>query len=181
VLPSSGKGIPLLCHLPQRVQTCLSASFFVWPCSALVTLVATAPRFDELTGTKGDGTTVPEEILDSIRRNGVCLKGTLFTPLDKSTSTQSLNVQFRKRLDLDVNLVHGFSVPALKTRHENLDIVVIRCCTEGPGCGRDPRRRSWWLETDTEHGSPQLVHACGGRRRKQDNQIGTRCPILQAK
>lgn len=36
---------------------------------------------------------VPEEILASIKRNGVCLKGTLFTPLDKTTSTQSLNVQ----------------------------------------------------------------------------------------
>lgn len=37
---------------------------------------------------------VPKEVLDSIRKNGVCLKGTLFTPLShKNTSTQSLNVQ----------------------------------------------------------------------------------------
>ena len=53
-------------------------------------------------------------------------QGTLFTPLDKTTSTQSLNVQLRKKLDLHVNLVHGFSMPGLKTRHENIDIVVIR-------------------------------------------------------
>lgn len=57
----------------------------------------------------------------------VCLKGTLFTPLTKeNTSTQSLNVQMRKQLDLHVNLVHGFSLPGLPTRHDNLDIVVIR-------------------------------------------------------
>ena len=59
------------------------------------------------------------------------MQGTLFTPLDKSnTSNQSLNVQLRKRLDLHVNLVHGFSIPGLKLRHDNLDIVVIRyVCT----------------------------------------------------
>ena len=55
------------------------------------------------------------------------MKGTLFTALSKhNTSTQSLNVQLRKQLDLHVNLVHGFSVPGLPTRHENLDIIVIR-------------------------------------------------------
>lgn len=70
---------------------------------------------------------MPPEVLASIRKNGVCLKGTLFTPLSKrNTSTQSLNVQLRKDLDLVVNLVHGFSVPGLKTRHDEVDIVVIR-------------------------------------------------------
>ena len=65
-------------------------------------------------------------------------QGTLFTPLDKTnTSTQSLNVQLRKRLDLHVNLVHGFSIPGLNTRHEGLDIVVVRCV---PDC---PPHRGW--------------------------------------
>jgi len=66
-------------------------------------------RHDELSGAAADGsppTVVPPEILESIRRNKVCLKGTLFTPLSKkNTSTQSLNVQLRKDLDLVVNLV----------------------------------------------------------------------------
>ena len=35
-------------------------------------------------------------------------------------------VQMRKRLDTYANLVHGFSMPGLKTRHDNIDIVVIR-------------------------------------------------------
>ena len=42
-------------------------------------------------------TEVPADVLASIRRNKVCFKGTLFTPLSEhNTSTQSLNVQLRK-------------------------------------------------------------------------------------
>lgn len=59
----------------------------------------------------------------------VCLKGTLFTPLSEhNTSTQSLNVQLRKVLDLHVNLVHGWTMPGVPTRFSDVDIVVIRYC-----------------------------------------------------
>lgn len=96
-------------------------------------------KFDTLSGSTQDGKprkVVPRDILDSIRKNGVCIKGTLFTPLDKgNTDTQSLNVQMRKELDLHVNLVHGFSIPGLKSRYEGLDIVVIRENTEGEYSG----------------------------------------------
>lgn len=71
--------------------------------------------------------TIDPAVLESIRTNKVCLKGTLFTPLGKhNTSTQSANVQLRKELDLHVQIVHGFSIPGLATRHGDLDIVVIR-------------------------------------------------------
>lgn len=56
----------------------------------------------------------------------MCLKGTLFTPLSRSTSTQSLNVQLRRSLDLYINLVAGFNLPNVSTRQKDLDIVVIR-------------------------------------------------------
>ena len=57
----------------------------------------------------------------------VCMKGTLFTPLSEhNTSTQSLNVQLRKLLDLQVNLVHGWTMPGVPSRFEDVDIVVIR-------------------------------------------------------
>ena len=57
----------------------------------------------------------------------VCLKGTLFTPLSaNNTSTQSLNVQLRKTLDLHVNLVHGWTMPGVPSRFSDIDIVVIR-------------------------------------------------------
>jgi hypothetical protein len=57
-------------------------------------------RFPEVSGSTPGGeppTEVPKNVLDSIRKNKVCFKGTLFTPLSKhNTSTQSLNVQLRK-------------------------------------------------------------------------------------
>ncbi|KAL3141973.1 hypothetical protein ABBQ32_004619 [Trebouxia sp. C0010 RCD-2024] len=98
-------------------------------------------RFDDFGGLDSNGkpvTTVPKEVLDSIRRNQVCLKGTLFTPLSKTTATESLNVQMRKNLDSHVNLVHGFSLKGLPRgviRHQDIDIVVIRENTEGEYSG----------------------------------------------
>lgn len=96
-------------------------------------MCAPAVRFDGLSGSMPDGsprTTVPAEVVESIRRNQVCLKGTLFTEMTKkNTSTQSLNVQMRKDLNLFANLVHGFSIPGLQTRYKDLDIVVVRSVT----------------------------------------------------
>ncbi|KAK9810571.1 hypothetical protein WJX73_001461 [Symbiochloris irregularis] len=96
-------------------------------------------RFDDVSGSDPNGNPVmqvPLQVMESIIRNGVCLKGTLFTPLSKkNTSTQSLNVQLRKQLDLHVNIVHGFSVPGLPTRHDDVNIVVIRENTEGEYSG----------------------------------------------
>lgn len=49
---------------------------------------------------------VDEDLLESVRKNKVCFKGTLFTPLSATnTSTQSYNVRLRKALDLHINLV----------------------------------------------------------------------------
>lgn len=93
-------------------------------------------RFDDVHGTDASGrpvTSLPPAVLESIRRNKVCLKGTLFTPLSKTTATESLNVQMRKALDSHVNLVHGFTLKGLPKgliRHENIDIVVIRYAAE---------------------------------------------------
>ncbi|GFH22952.1 iso_dh domain-containing protein, partial [Haematococcus lacustris] len=112
----------------------------LWPVSELCVVGhCAACRFDDLSGSLPDGSprqSVPQEVLESIRRNGVALKGTLFTALDKkNTNTQSVNVQLRKDLDLWVNLVHCVSLPGLTTRYNNLDIVVIRENTEGEYSG----------------------------------------------
>ena len=64
-------------------------------------------RFDQASGANEDGTPkeeVPTDVVESIRRNRVCLKGTLWAPLYKeNTNTQSLNVMLRKELDLYVS------------------------------------------------------------------------------
>ena len=79
--------------------------------------------------------TVPSDVVESIRRNRVCLKGTLFTPVTQSTDTQSMNVAIRKELDLFANVVHCFNISGVPTRHENLDLVIIRENTEGEYSG----------------------------------------------
>ena len=92
-----------------------------------------APVYFERYEVHGDMKKVPEEVLESIRKNKVCLKGGLATPMGGGVS--SLNVQLRKELDLYASLVNCFNLPGLPTRHQNVDIVVIRENTEGEYSG----------------------------------------------
>ncbi|KAH9662433.1 iso dh domain-containing protein [Citrus sinensis] len=81
----------------------------------------------------GDMKRVPEEVIKSIKKNKVCLKGGLATPMGGGVS--SLNMQLRRELDLYASLVNCFNLRGLPTRHENVDIVVIRENTEGEYSG----------------------------------------------
>ena len=92
-----------------------------------------APVYFEKYEVHGDMVTVPPEVIESIKRNKVCLKGGLRTPVGGGVS--SLNVQLRKELDLYASLVNCFNMPGVPTRHENVDIVVIRENTEGEYAG----------------------------------------------
>ncbi|XP_037497328.1 isocitrate dehydrogenase [NAD] regulatory subunit 1, mitochondrial isoform X2 [Jatropha curcas] len=92
-----------------------------------------APVYFERYEIHGDMKKVPPEVIESIKKNKVCLKGGLATPMGGGVS--SLNVQLRKELDLYASLVNCFNLPGLPTRHENVDIVVIRENTEGEYSG----------------------------------------------
>ncbi|XP_009780394.1 isocitrate dehydrogenase [NAD] regulatory subunit 1, mitochondrial [Nicotiana tabacum] len=92
-----------------------------------------APVYFERYDVRGDMRCMPEEVIDSIKKNKVCLKGGLKTPVGGGVS--SLNVQMRKELDLYASIVHCFTFPGLPTRHEDVDIVVIRENTEGEYAG----------------------------------------------
>jgi len=92
-----------------------------------------APLYFEKYEVHGDMKKIPEEVLESIRKNKVCLKGGLATPVGGGVS--SLNVQLRKELDLYASLVNCFNLRGLPTRHQNVDIVVIRENTEGEYSG----------------------------------------------
>lgn len=74
------------------------------------------------------GDPLPQEVLDSILRNKVALKGPVTTPVGKGFA--SVNVRLRKTLDLYANLRPVVSLPSVKTRYENVDIVVVRENTE---------------------------------------------------
>ncbi|MBM3156756.1 MAG: isocitrate/isopropylmalate dehydrogenase family protein [Chloroflexi bacterium] len=74
------------------------------------------------------GTTLPEEVLNSIRRNRVALKGPVTTPI--STGFRSVNVALRQELDLYACLRPCKTYPGIKSRYKNIDIVVVRENTE---------------------------------------------------
>ncbi|XAR58039.1 Isocitrate dehydrogenase (NAD(+)) [Bertholletia excelsa] len=76
-----------------------------------------APVIFERQEVRGDMNRVPEEVIEAIRKNKVCVKGVLITPTGGGVS--SLNVQIRKQLDLYASLVHCFNMQGLQTRHQN--------------------------------------------------------------
>lgn len=79
------------------------------------------------------GTPLPEEVLDSIKRNKVALKGPITTPI--GTGFRSVNVALRQNLNLYACVRPCKIYPGVKTRYENLDIVVIRENSEDLYCG----------------------------------------------
>ena len=76
--------------------------------------------------TQGD--TLPRNLIDSIKRNKVAFKGPLTTPVGEGFA--SSNVRLRKELDLFANLRPVCSLPNVKTRYENVDLIVVRENTE---------------------------------------------------
>jgi isocitrate dehydrogenase (NAD+) len=74
------------------------------------------------------GDPLPKEVLDSIIKNRVALKGPVTTPI--GTGFASINVRLRKTLDLYANLRPVRSMPNIITRYEDVDLIVVRENTE---------------------------------------------------
>ncbi|MHB0914067.1 MAG: isocitrate/isopropylmalate dehydrogenase family protein [Thermoleophilia bacterium] len=74
------------------------------------------------------GTPLPDNVLESIRQNGVALKGPITTPV--GSGFRSVNVALRKELDLYVNLRPALTIPGVRSRYEGIDLVVVRENTE---------------------------------------------------
>lgn len=75
-----------------------------------------------------EGVPLPERVLNSVKANKVALKAPVTTPIGKGF--RSVNVQLRKELDLYANLRPCKNFPNVKTRFDNVDIVVVRENTE---------------------------------------------------
>jgi isocitrate dehydrogenase (NAD+) len=84
-----------------------------------------------------EGTPLPERVLESIRRNGLGLKGPVTTPVGEGF--RSVNVALRQSLDLYANLRPARSLPGVKTRYEDVDLVVVRENTEDLYAGIEHR------------------------------------------
>ena len=74
------------------------------------------------------GSTLPDVLLDSIRRNKVALKGPVTTPVGGGFT--SINVGLRKALDLFVNLRPVWNIPSVPSKYEGIDLVIVRENTE---------------------------------------------------
>ena len=74
------------------------------------------------------GTPLPDEVLDSIRRTGVAIKGPITTPVGHGF--RSVNVALRKELDLYACLRPARSLRGVRSRFEDIDLVVVRENTE---------------------------------------------------
>ncbi|MBR2524942.1 isocitrate dehydrogenase (NAD(+)) [bacterium] len=75
-----------------------------------------------------EGTPLPERVIDSIKKNKVALKAPVTTPIGKGF--RSVNVQLRKALDLYTNLRPCKNIDGIKTRFDNVDLVIVRENTE---------------------------------------------------
>lgn len=74
------------------------------------------------------GTPLPDEVLESIRRNTVALKGPITTPI--GAGFRSVNVALRKELDLYACIRPCKYYPGIRSRYTDVDLVVVRENTE---------------------------------------------------
>jgi isocitrate dehydrogenase (NAD+) len=75
-----------------------------------------------------EGTPLPQRVIDSIRKNKVALKGPVTTPV--GTGFRSVNVTLRQALDLYCCLRPSRIYKGVRTRYDNVDIVIVRENTE---------------------------------------------------
>ncbi|HVO80813.1 MAG TPA: isocitrate/isopropylmalate dehydrogenase family protein [Terriglobales bacterium] len=72
---------------------------------------------------------IPKELIDSIERTHLALKGPVTTPI--GGGFPSINVSLRKRFDLYCNFRPILNLPGLLTRYPGVDLIIVRENTEG--------------------------------------------------
>ncbi len=81
------------------------------------------------------GALLPDETLDSIRRNGVAFKGPITTPVGEGFP--SINVALRQKLALYASVRPIKSIPGVPSPFDDIDLVVIRENTEDLYAGKE--------------------------------------------
>jgi isocitrate dehydrogenase (NAD+) len=120
------------------------------------------------------GTPIPEQTLESIRRNKLALKGPLATPIGEGF--RSVNVALRKEFGLYANVRPARSFAGVDTRYTGVDLVVIRENTQGLYSGvehyiDDERSAAESISIITRKGSERIIqyafdYARSNKRRK---------------
>lgn len=74
-----------------------------------------------------------DEVNQLFAQTKVAVKGPYFTPI--MSKARSINISLRTEYDLFANVVHAYNIPGIQTRHDNIDVVIIRENTEGEYSG----------------------------------------------
>ncbi len=104
------------------------------------------------------GTPLPEPVLESIRANGVAIKGPLTTPI--GTGFRSVNVALRKELDLFACLRPCKWYQGVRSRYENVDLVIVR-----------ENHEDLYAGIEFEQGSPEAKQVIEFLNSLQDRRI----------
>ena len=75
-----------------------------------------------------EGTPLPDRVLESIRRNGIGLKGPITTPV--GSGFRSVNVSLRKELELYANVRPARTMAGVESRYADVDLIIVRENTE---------------------------------------------------
>ncbi|XP_019346470.1 isocitrate dehydrogenase [NAD] subunit gamma, mitochondrial isoform X6 [Alligator mississippiensis] len=114
MIPGDGIGPELMLHVKEVFRhACVPVDF------EEVRVSSEAPEDDM------------ENAIMAIRRNGVALKGNIETNHYLPPSHKSRNHIIRTSLDLYANVIHCQSLPGVETRHQDIDILIVRENTEG--------------------------------------------------
>ena len=84
-----------------------------------------------------EGTPLPDRVIESIRRNGVAIKGPITTPV--GSGFRSVNVGLRQALELYANVRPALTMKGVESRYENIDLIIVRENTEDLYAGIEHR------------------------------------------
>ncbi len=113
---------------------------------------------------KQEGTPLPDRVLESIRKNKVALKGPVTTPV--GTGFRSVNVLLRQSLDLFCCLRPCKTYKGVRSRYENVDLIIVRENTEDLYAGIEYQKGSEGAKSIIE-----LIKNTTGKTIRQDSGI----------
>jgi len=109
------------------------------------------------------GNPLPDRVLESIKRNGVAIKGPITTPV--GTGFRSVNVGLRKALDLYGQVRPCKSYPGVRSRYHDVDLIIVRENTEDLYTGVEfeegTEEALELIEWVAEHGQPRIPRDSG--------------------
>ena len=109
-------------------------------------------------------TPLPENVIESVKKNKIALKGPITTPV--GTGFRSVNVELRKRLDLYACLRPCKSYKGVRSRYSDIDLVIVRENTEDLYAGIEFQKG-----TKDVHTLIELIEALSKKKIREDSAI----------